>query len=100
MTFGLGLTRSVALNGLDGVLVDVEAHIGQGLPSFAIGGTPDTACAQAPDRVRPAAVTSGVPVPSHRVTVNQSPASIPKRGAGLPNTRASSTPVPTACLRC
>ena len=29
MTFGLGLTRSVVLNGLDGVLVDVEAHIGQ-----------------------------------------------------------------------
>jgi magnesium chelatase family protein len=81
VTFGLGLTRAVALNGLDGVLVDVEAHIGQGLPSFAIGGTPDTACAQAPDRVRPAAVTSGVPVPPHRVTVNLSPASIPKRGA-------------------
>lgn len=51
MTFGLGLTRSVVLNGLDGVLVDVEAHIGQGLPYFAVGGTPDPACAQAPDRV-------------------------------------------------
>lgn len=81
MTFGLGMTRSVALSGLDGVLVDVEAHIAQGLPHFAIGGMPDPACAQAPDRVRPAALTSGVPVPSHRVTVNLSPASIPKRGA-------------------
>ena len=36
---------------------------------------------QAPDRVRSAAATSGVPVPAHRVTVNLSPASIPKRGA-------------------
>ena len=59
----------------------MEAHIAQGLPHFAIGGLPDTACAQAPDRVRPAAASSGVPVPPHRVTVNLSPASIPKRGA-------------------
>ncbi len=83
MTYGLGCTRSVALCGLDGTLVDVEAHIAQGLPHFAIGGLPDTACAQAPDRVRPAAATSGVPVPPHRVTVNLSPASIPKRGASF-----------------
>lgn len=81
MSQGLGRTLSVALTGLDGTLVDVEAHISQGLPHFAIGGMPDAACAQAPDRVRSAAATSLVPVPAHRVTVNLSPASIPKRGA-------------------
>jgi len=59
---GLGRTRSVALSGLDGTLVDVEAHIAQGLPHFSIGGMPDAACAQSPDRVRSAAATSGVPV--------------------------------------
>lgn len=83
MTLGLGRTRSVTLTGLDGALVDVEAHIAPGLPQFAIGGMPDTACGQAPDRVRSAALTSGVPVPPHRVTVNLSPASIPKRGSGF-----------------
>ena len=83
MTLGLGRTLSVALSGLDGTLVDVEAHLAPGLPHFAIGGLPDTACAQAPDRIRPAAATSGVPVPTHRVTVNLSPASIPKRGASF-----------------
>ncbi|MGG5258550.1 YifB family Mg chelatase-like AAA ATPase [Phycicoccus avicenniae] len=83
MTLGLGRTRSVALSGLDGTLVDVEAHIGQGLPCFTVGGLPDTACRQAPDRVRAAAANSGVPVPAHRVTVNLSPASVPKRGAGF-----------------
>ena len=81
MSQGLGRTLSVALTGLDGTLVDVEAHISQGLPHFAIGGMPDAACAQAPDRVRSAAANSLVPVPAHRVTVNLSPASIPKRGA-------------------
>jgi magnesium chelatase family protein len=80
---GLGRTRSVALSGLDGTLVDVEAHIGQGLPHFSVGGLPDAACAQAPDRVRAAAGNAGTPVPPHRVTVNLSPASIPKRGSGF-----------------
>ena len=83
MTLGLGRTRSVALTGLDGALVDVEAHIAPGLPAFSVGGVPDTACAQAPDRIRAAAATLGVPVPPHRVTVNLSPASVPKRGAGF-----------------
>lgn len=83
MTLGLGRTLTVALTGLDGALVDVEAHIGQGLPAFAIGGLPDKACAQAPDRIRPAAATSGVPVPAQRVTVNLSPASLPKHGSGF-----------------
>ncbi len=83
MSVGLGRTRSVALSGLDGALVDVEAHIGQGLPHFSVGGLPDTACAQAPDRIRAAAAQAGTPVPPHRVTVNLSPASIPKRGSGF-----------------
>ena len=83
MSGGLGRTRSVALSGLDGTLVEVEAHIGQGLPHFSVGGLPDTACAQAPDRVRAAASHAGAPVPPHRVTVNLSPASIPKRGSGF-----------------
>ena len=78
---GLGRTLSVALTGLDGTLVDVEAHVSPGLPHFGIGGMPDTACAQAADRVRSAAASVGVPVPPHRITVNLSPASIPKHGA-------------------
>ncbi|MFL6175525.1 MAG: YifB family Mg chelatase-like AAA ATPase, partial [Ornithinibacter sp.] len=81
MSQGLGRTRSVALSGLEGTVVDVEAHISQGLPHFSVGGMPDAACAQSPDRVRSAAANSGVAVSPNRVTVNLSPASIPKRGA-------------------
>ena len=43
MTLGLGRTLSVTLTGLEGALVDVEAHITQGLPQFSIGGMPDKA---------------------------------------------------------
>jgi magnesium chelatase family protein len=77
----LGRTRAVALHGIDGAMVDVEAHIAPGLPHMTVTGLPDAACAQAPDRVRSAAATSGMPVPPHRVTVNLSPASIPKQGS-------------------
>ena len=46
-------------------------------------GCPDGACAQAPDRVKAAAANSGHPLPLRRVTVNLSPASIPKVGSGF-----------------
>jgi magnesium chelatase family protein len=80
---GLGRTRGVGLIGLEGLLVDVEVDVSQGLPAFTIGGRPDPSCAQAPDRVRAAASNSGYAVPQRRVTVNLSPASVPKIGSGF-----------------
>jgi len=79
----LGRTRSVALAGLEGALVDVEADLVQGLPQFLISGLPDVACKQSPDRIKAAAANSGVPVPNRRWTVNLSPASMPKGGSGF-----------------
>ena len=80
---GLGRTRSVALTGLDGALVQVEADIAQGLPHFAVSGLPDTACLQSTDRVKAGSTNSGLPLPQRRITVNLSPASIPKAGTGF-----------------
>ncbi|MGZ4599732.1 MAG: YifB family Mg chelatase-like AAA ATPase [Oryzihumus sp.] len=79
----LGRTRSVALSGIEGAMVEVEADFAQGLPQFAVSGLPDAACKQSPDRIRAAASNSGVPVPHRRVTVNLSPASLPKAGSGF-----------------
>lgn len=76
-------TRSVSLRGLEGALVEVEAHIAPGLPSFALTGLPDKACGQAPDRVRPALASSGYPLPTRRITVNLSPAALEKHGSGF-----------------
>ncbi|GGB86213.1 hypothetical protein N798_04340 [Knoellia flava TL1] len=83
MSAKLGRTLAVALTGLEGRLVDVEAHISAQLPHFSVTGLPDKACGQAPDRVRSAAATTGVPLPPQRITVNLSPASIPKQGTGF-----------------
>jgi magnesium chelatase family protein len=78
----LGRTRGVALQGIDGALVDVEADLVQGLPQVMFSGLPDAACRQAPDRIKAAAANSDVPIPNRRLTVNLSPASIPKVGSG------------------
>jgi magnesium chelatase family protein len=79
----LGRTLSVALNGLEGALVEVEAYLAQGLPGFSVTGLPDKACGQAPDRVKSAAANSGVALPARRITVNLSPASLAKQGSGF-----------------
>lgn len=79
----LGRTRAVGLVGVDGFAVDVEADISPGLPNTTLSGLPDESCRQAPKRVWAAAQNSGVPVPLRRVTVNLSPASLPKIGSGF-----------------
>jgi magnesium chelatase family protein len=81
----LARTRAVALVGVTGHLVEVEADISQGVPSYALVGLPDTSLAESRDRVRAAIVNSGQRWPSttRRTTVNLSPASLPKRGSGF-----------------
>ena len=79
----IGRTRAVALSGLSGHLVDIEADIASGLPALVIIGLPDTALGEAKDRVRSAIANSGRVMPPTRVTVNLSPASLPKQGSGF-----------------
>lgn len=79
----LGRTCGVGLNGIDGEVVEVEADVAAGLPSFLIGGLPDAACRQAAERVRSAVVHSGFERLECKVVVNLSPASLPKAGAGF-----------------
>jgi magnesium chelatase family protein len=79
----VGRTKGVTLLGLDGRVVDVEADVASGLSSFTVTGLPDTALAQARDRVKAACRNSGLGFPDGRVTVNLSPASLPKHGSGF-----------------
>ncbi|MGH4015597.1 MAG: YifB family Mg chelatase-like AAA ATPase [Pseudonocardiaceae bacterium] len=77
----LASTWAVALHGVDGVLVEIEAHIGQGLPGLAMVGLPDTALSEARDRVRAAVLNSGERWPPRRMTLALSPATLPKGGS-------------------
>ncbi len=81
MTRGLARGWSVALVGVTGQLVSIEADIGFGLPKFSLLGLPDAALNESRDRVRAAVINSGEPWPEHKVTVSMSPADLPKRGS-------------------
>ncbi len=74
---------SLALIGLEGHLVDVEAHIGRGLVGFTLVGLPDAALREAKDRVRSALQSSDLEVLDRRITVNLSPAGLAKSGSGF-----------------
>src|SRR6187402_2160670 len=66
--------------GLSAPRVAVEVHLGGGLPNFSIVGLPATAVKESKDRVRAALVNSGFEFPAGRITVNLSPADLPKEG--------------------
>lgn len=79
----LARTYSVALVGVQGHLIEVEADIASGLPATILVGLPDTALREARDRIRAAIVNSGENWPLSKITVGLSPASLPKRGSGF-----------------
>ena len=79
----VGRTWSVALLGLEGSLIEVEADISAQLPKFVIIGLADKSLGEAEGRVRQAATNSGCRLSGQRITVNLSPASLPKNGSGF-----------------
>lgn len=79
----IAVVPSATLLGVDGCAVVVEAHVSNGLPGYHVVGLPDTACRESRDRVRAALLSSGLPWPTRRVTVNLAPSGMRKAGAGL-----------------
>ena len=79
----LAAVASATLNGAVGRPVSVEVHVSNGLPGFTVVGLPDAAVREARDRVRAALLSSGLPWPLRRVTVNLAPSGVRKGGAGL-----------------
>ena len=76
-------TWAVALVGAEGERVEVEADLSNQTPDFKIIGLPDKALGEAVQRVHNACANSGIPLPRRRLTVNLSPASLPKQGSGF-----------------
>ncbi len=79
----LAIVRSATVNGVRGHPVDVEVHVGSGLPGFTIVGLPDASCREARDRVRAALMSSGHDWPQRRITVNLAPSDLKKTGPSL-----------------
>lgn len=72
---------TVAFQGVEARLVEVQCAIVAGLPSFVLVGLPDKAVSEARERVRAALSAMGLALPAKRITVNLSPADLPKEGS-------------------
>ncbi len=80
---GLARAHAIALVGVQGHPVEIEADIENGMVALLLVGLPDTALREARDRIRSAIVNSGEAWPARRITVGLSPASLPKRGSAF-----------------
>lgn len=73
--------RTVAFEGVEARLVEVQCALSPGLPHFSVVGLPDKAVSEARERVRAALAVMAVSLPAKRITVNLSPADLPKEGS-------------------
>lgn len=72
---------TVAFEGVDARMVEVQCAIAPGMPYFGVVGLPDKAVSEAKERVRAAMAAMSIALPSKRITVNLSPADLPKEGS-------------------
>jgi magnesium chelatase family protein len=79
----LGRTAGAVLVGVEARLVDVEVHLGGGLPNIAAVGLANSSVREGIDRIRAALTHSGFKLPQRRVTINLAPADVRKEGAAL-----------------
>jgi len=74
-------TYTVAFEGVEARMVEVQCAVSAGMPAFSIVGLPDKAVSEARERVRAALTALSIALPSKRITVNLSPADLPKEGS-------------------
>ncbi len=72
---------TVAFEGIETRVVDVQVQVAPGLPAFHVVGLADKAVSEARERVRAALIASGLALPARRITVNLAPADLPKEGS-------------------
>ncbi|RDD71335.1 magnesium chelatase domain-containing protein, partial [Paracoccus versutus] len=75
------IAYTVAFDGVEARLVEVQCSVSPGLPGFGIVGLPDKSVSEARERVKAAFGALSIAMPSRRVTVNLSPADLPKEGS-------------------
>ncbi len=77
----VALVQTVAYLGLDARPVEVQCQVAAGMPRFAIVGLPDKAVGESRERVQSALASMGLALPPKRITINLSPADLPKEGS-------------------
>ena len=72
--------KTIALNGIQGELIEVQTSVSTGLPEFSIVGLPDTSVKEAKERVKTAIKSTEIDFPSRKILINLSPANTKKWG--------------------
>ncbi len=72
---------TVAFEGVEARIVEVQCALSAGVPAFNLVGLPDKAVSEAKERVRAALQSMSIALPSKRITINLSPADLPKEGS-------------------
>ena len=73
--------KTIALNGIDTINVEVQIDISNGMPAMAIVGLADKAVGESKERVRAALTSLGLALPAKRVVINLAPADLSKEGS-------------------
>ncbi len=77
----LSIVKSMALNGLEGYLIEVQVDVSPGMPSWEIVGLPDISVKEAKERVKTAIKNSGYELLSRKIIINLAPANTRKEGS-------------------
>lgn len=77
----VALISTVAYLGLEARAVEVQCQVAPGMPGFALVGLPDKAVGESRQRVSAALTAMGLALPPKRITINLSPADLPKEGS-------------------
>ena len=77
----VALVSTVAYLGLDARAVEVQCQLAAGMPRFSVVGLPDKAVGESRERVQSALAAMGLSLPPKRITINLSPADLPKEGS-------------------
>lgn len=77
----VSLVSTVAYLGLEARSVEVQCQLAAGMPRFSIVGLPDKAVGESRERVQAALSAMGLSLPPKRITINLSPADLPKEGS-------------------
>ncbi len=77
----LSKINSMALQGLDGYLIEVQVDVSNGMPCWEMVGLPDTSVKEAKERVKTAIKNSGYEMLSKRIVINLAPADTKKEGS-------------------
>lgn len=77
----VALVSTVAYLGLEARPVEVQCQVAPGMPAFTLVGLPDKAVGESRQRVNAALTAMGLALPPKRITINLSPADLPKEGS-------------------